>query len=109
MKTLQTPISEDHKSAMFFDGIIARDENGFSLETYQDGEIQFMGNVHVGLEIIELAKKGLIDDEDIENEETIDILVDKFFTIKHNDKLIDEDLMYDDYDEALEEFEEFGL
>ncbi len=106
MKILQTPISDKHKSAMFFDGVIA--ENGQKkLVTFQTGEIYFQGNIRVGQEIIELGKQGLIDDNDIEealyNNSDVDILVDKFFAISTND-IINEDDIYLDYDEALEVF-----
>jgi hypothetical protein len=111
MKILQTPISDNHKSAMFFNGVVAEDK-GYKLATYQDGEIEFMGNEHIGIEIIDLGKKGLINDNDVDNEETIDIFVDKFICIYNGDvcdeNLIDDGQLYfDNYDEAIEGFEEF--
>ena len=106
MKILQTPISDNHKSSMFFEGIIAEHQDK-KLITFQTGEIYFMGNIHVGNQIIELGKQGLIDDNDIEqaiyNDGNVDILVDKFFTISING-VVDEDIIYDDYDEAMKEF-----
>jgi len=103
MKILQKPISDNHKSAMFFDGVIAT-RFGLELKTFQDGEIVFMGNVHVGLEIVDLANKGLIDDNDIENKGTVDILVDKFIVITEegSENVLDEDYIFDNYDDAIE-------
>lgn len=103
METLQKPISPEHKSAMFFDGVIAR-KNGLELRTYQDGEIQFMGMVLVGLEIVKLGQTGIIDDEVIEEERTVDILVDKFIAVYEEGKEnpMDEDHIYDNYDDAIE-------
>jgi hypothetical protein len=100
MKILQQPISVNHKSAMFFDGLVAECD-GNKLTTYNDGEINFMGNIHVGKELIDLGQKELINDDDIEKE-TVDILVDKFFMINDN-----EDMLYDNYDEAIQAFETF--
>ena len=103
MKILQTPISDKHKSAMFFDGIIAVNGNK-RLVTYNTGEIDFMGNIHAGKEIIELGQQGLINDDDIEqaiyNDGQVDILVDKFFAVSTDD-VVDEDNIFSDYDEAL--------
>ena len=107
MKILQTPISDNHKSSMFFEGIIAEHQDK-KLITFQTGEIYFMGNIHAGNGIIELGKQGLIDDSDIEqaiyNDGNVDILVDKFFTISING-VVDEDIIYNDYNEAIEKFE----
>lgn len=111
MNILQKPISDKHKSAMFFEGVIAEhnaEPNNLKLVTFQTGEIYFMGNIHVGNQIIELGKQGLIDDSDIEqaiyNDGNVDILVDKFFTISING-VVDEDIIYNEYDEAIESFE----
>lgn len=107
MKIIQNPISENHKSAMFFHGVVATEGN-HSLVTYQDGELLFMDNEHIGAEIRELGQKGLIDDNDIENEDTVDIHVDKFFAITTDGANVGEDdAVYCDYDEAIEAFEEF--
>ena len=110
MNILQKPISDKHKSAMFFEGVIAEHQaepNNLKLVTFQTGEIVFMGKINVGEEIIELGQKGLINDDDIEqaiyNQGTVDILVDKFFSVSINGE-VDEDLIYTDYDEAIEEF-----
>lgn len=106
MNILQKPISDNHKSSMFFEGIIAEHQDK-KLITFQTGEIYFMGNIHVGNQIIELGKQGLIDDSDIEqaiyNDGNVDILVDKFFTISING-VVDEDIIYNDYDVAIQEF-----
>ena len=62
-----------------------------------------MGNVHVGLEIIELGKAGLIDDEVLE-EPFVDILVDKFIAIyeEGRENPMDEDYIFDNFDDAVE-------
>jgi hypothetical protein len=106
MKILQTPFSNAHKSAMFFEGSIAY-SRGYDLKTYQDGEIVFNKEIYVGKEIIELGKTGSINDNDIDLEERVDILVDKFFTITVDDVVVDDTLMFNDYDEAIEEFKDF--
>lgn len=110
MKILQTPISDKHKSAMFFDGCIAVNGNK-RLVTYNTGEIYFMGNIHAGNEIIELGQQGLINDDDIEeaiyNDGQVDILVDKFFAIS-TDNIVDEDNIFSDYDEAINEFKKLS-
>lgn len=103
MKILQNPISPNHKSAMFFDGIVAT-KGGLEARTFQSGELEFMDNEHIGEEIVELGRKGLINDDDVENEETVDIHVDKFIGIylAGTDELFDEDYLYDNYDDAIE-------
>ena len=111
MKILQTPISNKHKSSMFFDGVIAEDR-GYLLATYQGGEIGFLDETYYDTEIIGLGKKGLINDADIELEKDIDIFVDKFICIYKGDVsdenlMDDDDLYFTDYDEAIEGFKEF--
>lgn len=110
MKILRQPLSPEHKSAMFYNGAIAKgnkDNKPYTLETEQDGEIVFMGNTFVGDEIIDLGHKGLINDSDID-QEIVDIYVDKYFAIKNGNTLVDEDLLiFDNYDEAIKEFEIF--
>jgi hypothetical protein len=103
MKILQTPITPNHKSAMFFDGVIATEGNN-SLVTFQDGELVYDGKVYVGEEIKKLI--GILNDESIEDEVVIDILVDKFFAINYNGTVL-EDYVYDNYDEAMLEFTNF--
>jgi hypothetical protein len=105
MKILQTPVTAKHKSSMFFDGVVAVDGNN-SLVTYQDGEMVFNDKPYIGAEIRELGKKGLINDDDINDETIVDIFVDKFFVISYNGEIL-EDMLYTDYDEALEEFQNF--
>lgn len=106
MEIIQKPITANHKSAMFFDGVIAQVNTEFglySLETFQDGELVYDGKLYIGAEIKELI--GIINDESIEDEVSVDIHVDKFITIKFNDKLVDEDyLMFDNYDDAMTAF-----
>lgn len=108
----QSPISEEHKSAMFFNGVIGRHEE-YLLDTFQDGEIMIDGVKYVGNEIIELAKKGSIDDNDFNDDgdsDLFDILVDKFFCVTFNGEAVDSDhLIWDNYDEAVKGFKEFAL
>jgi hypothetical protein len=105
MKILQEPISPNHLNAIFFDGVVAEGQynrKNYTLETYQSGEVYFMGNIHAGKEVIDLGQKELINDDDIENE-TIDILVDKFIVLKCNGKIVNKDLLiFDNYNEAIE-------
>ena len=103
MKILKTPITANHKSAMFFDGIIAIG-NDSVLTTYQTGEIVYNGKTYVGKEIQSLI--GILNDTDIEDEITIEILVDKFFTIEYKGVVL-EDIVFDNYDEAIKGFETF--
>lgn len=113
MKILQTPFTENHKSAMFFHGQIARgkrDHDGqkYVLETYQDGEISYEENNYVGADTVKLAELDEVFDDDIEDEVIVTIYVDKFFAITCDGKLVDEDLLtFDNYDKAIEEFEIF--
>ena len=105
MKTLQFPISVDHKSAMFFDGVIA-EHNGFKLEMYQDGELIYDGDLYIGKAILDLAIDGSIGDPDVDDDHSpcVGVLVDKFFTITKEGVIVDDDLMFNDYDEAIEKF-----
>lgn len=86
---------------MFFDGLVAECD-GNTLTTYNDGELVYKDKLYVGSEIIELGETGAVNDGDIEGEITVTILVDKFFVINN-----DEDKIYVDYDEAIQEFETF--
>jgi len=109
MKILQTPISANHKSAMFFDGVVATAKSknldgDYSLVTLQDGELVYDDKLYVGKEIIGLSDA--INDVDVEDEVTVDIHVDKFFAIQYNDTVIEE-YVYCDYDEAIEGFTQF--
>jgi hypothetical protein len=111
MKILQTPVSDNHKSAMFFNGVIAT-SGDYELRTFQDGEIALLDDeeniCYIGEAIRQLGKKGRINDQDIEEEQNVDIYVDKFICIYYKGTLIDEGRYYfDDYDEAIQEFEEF--
>jgi len=105
MEILQQPISENHKSPMFFHGVIAK-QSKYLLETYQDGEIVFMDKLYVGEKTPELVK--FIDDNDIDQEMVVDIHVDKFFYITLNGRMAtNEDLVFNDYDEAIQGFQEY--
>lgn len=106
MKILQNRVSEIHTSPFFYHGVIA-EHGDFKLETYQDGEIMYdCEKTYVGAETPKLATETDICDSDIENEDIIDIYVDKFFCITFDGKLLDvEDLYFDNYDDAIKEFE----
>jgi hypothetical protein len=78
MKILQEPISDNHLSAMFFDGVVAVDGEN-ALVTYQDGELGYKEDLYIGGAIRELGETGAINDNDIDEEETVDIYDDKFF------------------------------
>ena len=103
MNILQIPLTADHKSAMFFDGVIAEGK-GNKLETYNDGELVYNDRLYVGAEIKNLI--GIINDQDIEDEEIVDIHVDKFFAVLRNGEVY-QDLIFCDYDEAIKCFEIF--
>ena len=105
MKILQEPISDNHLSAMFFDGVVAVDGEN-ALVTYQDGELGYKEDLYIGGAIRELGETGAINDNDIDEEETVDIYVDKFFAISYKGTVL-EDTVYNDYEEAIEEFENF--
>ena len=106
MKIIQTPITANHKSAMFFDGVIATSGKVHKCElvTYQDGELVYNDKLYVGKEILALI--GILNDESIEDEVVVDIHVDKFFAIKFNDEILEE-YIFNEYDEAVEAFKEF--
>ena len=94
---------------MFFDGVIATAKSknldgDYSLVTYQTGELVYNDKLYVGKEILALI--GIINDQDIEDEVTVDIHVDKFFSINYNGTVL-EDLIFCDYDEAIAGFQEF--
>jgi hypothetical protein len=128
----QVPITENHKSSFFFDGVIAegqrkRDGKTFYLRTDSIPELVAMyydeDTAFVGDEIIDLAKEDKINDEDIKDRELCDIHVDAWFVIsdsKERNELtdmarIEGDVNFyddsvclicsDDYDQALEEFQ----
>lgn len=114
MEILQKPISEKHLNAMFFNGVIAeikKDDKHYTLQTYQTGEILYRGKYITNIEIIDLGRQGIIDDNDINhacdnNSEVFEILVDKFFAIYCNGNLINKDdsIGDGDYYESLEWF-----
>lgn len=107
MKILQPLVSEIQKSAFFYHGVIAEGQ-GFKLETFQDGEIIFEDKAYVGAETPKLIDTEMVYDSDLELEVTVDIWVDKFFTITKDGEPVDlDDLIFDYYDEALNAFEEY--
>lgn len=110
MKIIQKPISAEHNSAMFFDGIIAT-KAGLELRTFNDGEITYEGQPVIGEQIIAMGEANLINDNDIEDERNscVSILVDKFIAIAEvpasdEDGIFDEELIFDNYDEAIKAF-----
>jgi len=111
MKTVQTPISDNHQSAMFFDGVVAtgtKDGVNYTLKTYQDGEISYKDKLYVGSEIRDLGATGAINDDDIEAEDSVDVYVDRFFVITaEGAEVNDENEVENDYEEAIEAFENF--
>jgi len=103
MKYIQKPISENHKSAMFFDGVVAELGDGCTLETEQSGELGFNGKDYIGEEIRNLAMSNpdVINDDAIDSEVEVNIFVDKFFVIKKNGVRVDEDEYFNDMDEFI--------
>ena len=111
MKILQKRVSEIHQSAFFYHGEIASEGN-VKLQTEQDGEIMYDGGdtmkTYVGAETPKLATETDICDSDIENEDIVEIYVDKFFAISVDGVVLDEgELYFNNYDEAIEEFKIF--
>lgn len=109
MKILQKPFTNSHKSAMFFDGCIARGKwknRRYTLETYQDAEISFKRRMLRGYDIMELAFQLMIFDKDILSD-NVEIDVDTFFAIMEDGEIVDDKLKYDNYDEAILEFKIF--
>jgi len=113
MKILQNPISGKHKSAMFFDGVVAtgkRDGKKYTLKTFQDGEVGFDAKMYIGAQIRALGETGAINDFDIDLEDRIDIFVDKFLAITEEGVEVDtvkQDNIYNEFDEAVEAFKNF--
>ena len=120
MEILQSSISDNHQSAMFFHNVIAWGSKGdgiFVLRIEQEGEIEYKGKVYTGKEIRQLGLEFLINDNDIDSETKVTILVDAWFVISEvinkdfNSVLYatqqDESLIFDNYDEAIEMFEEY--
>ncbi len=113
MKTIQNPISDNHHSAMFFHGVVAtgeKDGKNYTLKTFQDGELEFDGDLYIGDTIRELGKTGKINDDDVEEEITVGILVDKFFAITEEGVEVDvdeNDHIYNYYNDAMKAFENF--
>jgi len=120
MEILQSPISDSHISAMFFHGVIAWGSKGdkiFVLRIEQEGEIEYKGKVYTGEQIRQLGLEFLINDNDIDSETNVTILVDAWFVIsevlnKDFESVLyatqqDESLIFDNYDEAIEMFDEY--
>jgi hypothetical protein len=121
METLQAPVSENHKSSMFFDGVVAygkaKNGNTYVLTTEGMGEISYNGKTYLSSELRELALEFEIDDDIIDAEDHISVFVDNWFVIAQargtdiEDILHvedqDEDRIFDNYDEAIEGFQYF--
>jgi len=99
---------------MFFDGVIATGL-GLKLKTFNDGEIAYEGQHIIGKQIIEMGKANLINDNDIEDERNspVSILVDKFIAVVEDDApnegIMDEDYIFDNYDDAIEALQQLEL
>ena len=107
MKTLQQPVSETQKNAMFYDGLIATSDKGYNLETHQSGEVGYNEHLFTGSATPKLATHD-VHDSDLEAEVIVEIYVDKFFAITFDGGLVDEGkLIFDDYDEAVQAFQTF--
>jgi hypothetical protein len=120
MKTIQQPISNVHKSSMFFDGVVAtgeKDGKKYELRTQQIGEITIfpeqdeLSPIHaIGEEIRKLGDDGVINDNNIEEGDTVDICVDNFLVIAEEgdaNYVEDEERIFNYYDEAIEAFKKF--
>lgn len=103
MRIIQPMVSPIHKSAFFYHGVIA-EKGEYKLETYQDGEISvdlgFETRMYVGEDTPKIASETDICDADIQAETIVNIHVDKFFGITWNGNIINEDMLFDDYEEA---------
>lgn len=114
MKKLERPISGKHKSAMFFNSIIAEGENSdgekFYLEIHEDGELEFNGDLYTGEALRRLGESGAINDKDIDDEERLTVYVAKYFVVTNEDhEVLDDDYegFFPDYDEAILFFEQY--
>ena len=120
MEILQSPISDNHSSAMFFHGVIAWGSKGdkiFVLRIEQEGEVEYKGKLYVGEQIRNLGLNFLINDSNMEYESNLSILVDAWFVIsevlnKDFESVLyatqqDESLIFDNYEEAIEMFDEY--
>lgn len=121
MEIIQSPVSENHKSAMFFNGVVAygKAKNGktYVLTTETVGEILYEDKAYSGSELRELALQFGIDDDEIDAEENVGILVDAWLVIAEVNGMDfedvlhvedqDEDRIFDNYDDGIEEFENF--
>ncbi len=121
MELIQNPISTNHLSSMFFDGVVAygKANNGktYALRTEQQGQIVYNGIEYLEGQIRELGQAGIINDDDIDAENDVTILVDNFFTIAEVEAgnienvlamdLQDESRIFNDFEEALMGFTNF--
>ena len=104
MKILQRPISDKHKSALFFDGVIATHKN-ISLVTFQIGEIVYKGKPYEGKEIRELATSNPeVNDELIDAEVLVDVYVEKYMGVAKDGIIGDDEPLSNNYDEAIDVF-----
>jgi len=113
MKIVQQPISGNHESAMFFDGVVAtgeKDGKKYTLKTWQTGELNYNGKDYSEGQIRQLGQMGILDDTDIDEEETVDIYVDRFLAITEEGQEVDDEIqenVFNDFEEAIEAFENF--
>jgi len=121
MEIIQAPISTNHMSSMFFDGVVAygKANNGktYVLRTEQQGQIVFEGQEYLEGQIRELGKSLAIDDNDIDAEDEVTILVDNFLTIAEVEEgnlenildmdLQDESRIFNDFEEGWIGFNNF--
>jgi len=121
MEIIQAPISTNHMSSMFFNGVVAygKANNGktYVLRTEQQGQIVFEGQEYLEGQIRELGKSFAIDDNDIDAEDEVTILVDNFLTIAEVEEgnlenildmdLQDESRIFNDFEEGWIGFNNF--
>lgn len=110
MEIIQQPISDKHKSSMFFNGIVAtgiRNDKIYWLRTDGCGEIEMEGIFYQEEEIRELGEKQYINDYNIDNEFGLSIHVDNWFIVVDSDDnwmCVDD---CDNFDDAIEIFKNF--
>jgi hypothetical protein len=121
MEIIQHPISENHMSSMFFNGVVAygKANNGktYVLRTEQQGQIEFEGQEYLEGQIRELGTTFAINDVDIDAEDDVTILVDNFFTIAEVEEgnlenildaeVQDESRIFNEFSEAIGMFTNF--
>jgi hypothetical protein len=117
----QNPKSDKQQDAIFYSGIIATTLNPVGYDgkyiclTCRDAEIKVHDQKFIGQQIADLAAMNVISDEDIDQ---VEILVDGFFYVAYYDVVnktiqsledVDDDLIFNTYDEAIKGFTEQAL